>query len=47
MARIQDSVKNIIEISRKDGIPTNVAADGLALERLRAGQQHPRLTTTN
>lgn len=47
VARIQDSVKNIIETSRKDGIPTNVAADGLALERLRAGQQHPCLTTTN
>lgn len=31
--RIYDSVKSIIAISRRDGVPTNVAADTLALER--------------
>lgn len=45
VARIYDSVKNVIEISERDGVPTNVAADGLALERLRrAGGRHDRLT---
>jgi leucine dehydrogenase len=33
---IQDSVRRIIAISRRDGVPTNVAADTLALERLGA-----------
>ena len=42
VARIYDSVKNVIGISRRDGVPTNVAADRLALERLRAGR-HRRL----
>ena len=43
IARIYDSVKNVIEISRRDGVPTNVAADALALERLRAGRRDRRL----
>ena len=47
VARIQDSVKNVIELSKKNGVPTNVAADKLALERLRAGRRYRRLTTTN
>jgi leucine dehydrogenase len=38
VARIYDSVKNVIGISRMDGVPTNVAADRLALERLRAAR---------
>ena len=45
VARIYDSVKNVIGISRRDGVPTNVAADRLALERLHAGRQHRRLAT--
>ncbi|PLS83274.1 MAG: leucine dehydrogenase, partial [Actinobacteria bacterium] len=41
---IYDSVKNVIGISKRDGVPTNVAADRLALERLRrAGRRHRRL----
>ena len=32
--RIRDSVKSIIAIAKRDGVPTNVAADTLALERL-------------
>ncbi|MDP9487124.1 MAG: leucine dehydrogenase [Actinomycetota bacterium] len=44
VARIYDSVKNVIGISKRDGVPTNVAADRLALERLRrAGRRHRRL----
>ncbi len=40
VARIYDSVKNIIDISKREGVPTNVAADALAMERLRAGRHH-------
>ena len=43
VARIYDSVKNVIGISKRDGIPTNVAADRLALERLSAARRHRRL----
>ena len=32
--RIHDSVKSIIAIAKRDGVPTDVAADTLALERL-------------
>lgn len=45
VVRIYDSVKNVIELSKRDGVPTNVAADALALERLRAGQ--PRRLATS
>ena len=34
--RIRDSVERIIAISKRDGVPTNVAADTLALERIAA-----------
>ncbi|QIN80155.1 leucine dehydrogenase [Rubrobacter marinus] len=39
VARIYDSVKNVVEISKRDGVPTNAAADRLALERLGAGRR--------
>ena len=43
--RIYDSVKSIIAISRRDGVPTNIAADTLALERIRAISSMERLHT--
>ena len=36
VARIFDSMRTIIAISKRDGVPTNVAADTLALERIDA-----------
>src|SRR3712207_6098832 len=45
VARIYDSVKSIIAISRRDGVPTNVAADTLALERIDAISSIERLHT--
>ena len=44
-ARIYDSVKRIIAISKRDGVPTNVAADTLALERIDAISSIERLHT--
>lgn len=32
--RIRDSLRSIISIAKRDGVPTNVAADTLALERI-------------
>ena len=46
VARIYYSVKNIIEISKRDDIPTNVAADRMALERLGHAGRHRRLAAT-
>jgi leucine dehydrogenase len=43
--RIQDSVRRIIAISKRDGVPTNVAADTLALERIGAISSMVRLHT--
>ena len=43
--RIQDSVRRIIAISKRDGVPTNVAADTLALERTGAISSMVRLHT--
>jgi len=43
--RIHDSVKSIIAISKRDGVPTNVAADTLALERIAAISSMERLHT--
>ena len=43
--RIYDSVKKIIAISKRDGVPTNVAADTLALERIDAISSIERLHT--
>ncbi len=34
VVRIYDSARRIIDVSKRDGIPTNVAADALALERI-------------
>jgi len=45
VARIYDSVKSIIAISKRDGVPTNVAADTLALERIDAISSIERLHT--
>jgi leucine dehydrogenase len=45
VARIYDSVKKIIAISKRDGVPTNVAADTLALERIDAISSIERLHT--
>jgi leucine dehydrogenase len=45
VARIYDSVKKIIAISKRDGVPTNVAADTLALERIGAISSIERLHT--
>jgi leucine dehydrogenase len=45
VARIYDSVKRIIAISKRDGVPTNVAADTLALERIDAISSIERLHT--
>ena len=46
VARIYYSVKNVIEISKRDGVPTNVAADRMALERLRHAGRHRKLAAT-
>ena len=43
--RIQDSVRRIIAISKRDEVPTNVAADTLALERIGAISSMVRLHT--
>ena len=43
--RIQNSVRKIIAISKRDGVPTNVAADTLALERIAAISSMERLHT--
>jgi leucine dehydrogenase len=43
--RIQNSVRRIIAISKRDGVPTNVAADTLALERIAAISSMERLHT--
>jgi leucine dehydrogenase len=43
--RIRDSVQSIIAISKRDGVPTNVAADTLALERIAAISSMERLHT--
>ena len=43
--RIEDSVRSIIAISKRDGVPTNVAADTLALERISAISSMERLHT--
>jgi leucine dehydrogenase len=43
--RIGDSVRRIIAISKRDGVPTNVAADTLALERIAAISSMERLHT--
>jgi len=45
VARIYDSVKSIVAIARRDGVPTNVAADTLALERIDAISSIERLHT--
>ncbi len=45
VARIHDSVKKIIAIAKRDGVPNNVAADTLALERLDAISSIERLHT--
>ncbi len=42
---IYDSVKSIIAIAKRDGVPTNVAADTLALERIDAISSIERLHT--
>lgn len=43
--RIYDSVKRIIAISKRDGVPTSVAADTSALERIAAISSIERLHT--
>jgi leucine dehydrogenase len=43
--RIQDSVRRIIAISKRDRVPTNVAADTMALERIAAISSMERLHT--
>ena len=45
VAHIYDSVKSIIAISKRDKVPTNVAADTLALERIDAISSIERLHT--
>jgi leucine dehydrogenase len=45
VARIYDSMKKIIAIAKRDGVPTNVAADTLALERIDAISSIERLHT--
>jgi len=45
VARIYDSMRTIIAISKRDGVPTNVAADTLALERIDAISSIERLHT--
>jgi leucine dehydrogenase len=43
--RIYDSMKSIIAIAKRDGVPTHVAADTLALERIDAISSIERLHT--
>ncbi len=43
--RIEDRIRRIIAISKRDGVPTNVAADTLALERIEAISSIERLHT--
>ena len=43
--RIQDRIRSIITISKRDGVATNVAADTLALERIAAIGSMERLHT--
>ena len=43
--RIYDSVRSIIAIAKRDGVPTHVAADTLALERIDAISSIERLHT--
>jgi leucine dehydrogenase len=43
--RIEDRIRRIIAISKRDGVPTNVAADTLALERIAAISSMERLHT--
>ncbi len=43
--RIEDRIRLIIAISKRDGVPTNVAADTLALERIAAISSMERLHT--
>jgi leucine dehydrogenase len=43
--RIEDRIRRILAISRRDGVPTNVAADTLALERIAAIGSMERLHT--
>jgi leucine dehydrogenase len=45
VSRIYDSMKSIIAISKRDGVPTHVAADTLALERIDAISSIERLHT--
>jgi leucine dehydrogenase len=45
VTRIYDSMKSIIAISKRDGVPTHVAADTLALERIDAISSIERLHT--
>lgn len=43
--RIEDRIRRIIAVSKRDGVPTNVAADTLALERISAIGSMERLHT--
>ena len=43
--RIYDSVKRIIDIAKRDGVPAHIAADTLALERIAAISSMERLHT--
>jgi leucine dehydrogenase len=43
--RIEDRIRRIIAISKRDGVPTNVAADTMALERIGAISSMERLHT--
>ena len=43
--RIEDRIRSILAISKRDGVPTNIAADTLALERIGAIGSMERLHT--
>lgn len=43
--RIEERIRSVIQISKRDGVPTNVAADTLALERIAAISSMERLHT--
>ena len=43
--RIEDRIRRIIAISKRDGVSTNVAADTLALERIATISSMERLHT--
>ncbi len=45
VTRIEDRIRSIITISKRDGVPTNAAADTLALERIAAIGSMERLHT--